>query len=102
MKTSKVVVTNPTHFAVALRFDEVKDNAPVVVARGQDHLAMQIKKIAQEHEVQLFENKPLARALYHGVKLGEEIPPDMYQAVAEVIAFVERLEMGLDVEGEGQ
>ena len=83
-----VVITNPTHFAVALKYEQNKGKAPVVVAKGEDFLAAKIKEIARENNVEIVENKPLARMLYYNVELDEEIPPELYQAVAEVLAFV--------------
>ena len=83
-----VVITNPTHFAVALKYDQNKGKAPVVVAKGEDYLAARIKEAARENNVEIVENKPLARMLYYNVELDEEIPPELYQAVAEVLAFV--------------
>lgn len=86
--TADVVITNPTHFAVALKYDADSGKAPIVVAKGEDFLAKRIKEIAKESNVEIVENKPLARMLYHNVEVGEEIPPELYQAVAEVLAFV--------------
>ena len=83
-----VVITNPTHFAVALKYEQNKGRAPVVVAKGEDYLAAKIKEAARENNVEIVENKPLARMLYYNVELNEEIPPELYQAVAEVLAFV--------------
>ena len=83
-----VVITNPTHYAVAIRYDKTKDEAPRVVAKGVDHLALKIKEIAREHDVMIVENPPLARELYKSVDVGEIIPPKLYKAVAEVLAFV--------------
>lgn len=83
-----VVITNPTHFAVALKYEQNKGKAPVVVAKGEDFLAAKIKEAARENNVEIVENKPLARMLYYNVELNEEIPPELYQAVAEVLAFV--------------
>ena len=83
-----VVITNPTHFAVALKYDAEVSRAPVVLAKGEDFLAQKIKEIAKENNVPLVENKPLARMLYHNVDIGMEIPPELYQAVAEVLAMV--------------
>lgn len=88
---STVVITNPTHFAVALRYESGKTRAPIVVAKGQDHLAQQIKALAKEHGVPVVENPPLARALHSSVSLGREIPLQLYRAVAEVLAFVYKL-----------
>ena len=86
-----VVITNPTHFAVALQYDAQVSTAPVVLAKGEDYLAMKIKEIARENHVEIVENKPLARMLYHNVDIGAEIPPELYQAVAEVLAAVYRI-----------
>lgn len=86
-----VVVTNPTHFAVALEWDEVKMEAPVVTAKGADLIAKRIREIAKEHNVPIMENPPLARTLYAKVELDQSIPPNLYAAVAQVIAFVYKL-----------
>lgn len=83
-----VVITNPTHFAVALKYDLKIAGAPVVVAKGADYVAQKIKDKAREAQVEIVENKPLARALYANVEIGQEIPEELYQAVAEVLAFV--------------
>lgn len=83
-----VVITNPTHFAVALKYDAQKMGAPVVLAKGQDLIARRIREIAQESDIPLVENPPLARALYKQAEIGREIPSDLYEAVAEVLAFV--------------
>jgi len=83
-----VVVTNPTHYAVAIRYDRTKDKAPKVIAKGVDHLAQKIKEIAREHDVMIVENKPLARQLYAEVELEEEIPEKLYKAVIEVLVYV--------------
>lgn len=83
-----VVITNPTHFAVALKYDLSIAKAPVVLAKGEDYLAQKIKEKAREHNIEIYENKPLARALYQSVEVGEEVPEELYQAVAEVLAFV--------------
>ncbi len=87
-----VVVTNPTHFAVALRYDAASMRAPRVVAKGADFLAMQIRHIAASNGVPILERPALARALYHGVEVGREIPQEQYEAVAEALAYVYRLE----------
>ncbi|HML86999.1 MAG TPA: flagellar biosynthesis protein FlhB [Methylomusa anaerophila] len=89
-----VVITNPVHLAIALQYDKTM-TAPVVVAKGQDFLAQRIKDIARENRVVIVENKPLARALYPVVEIGEPIPPELYQAVAEVLAHVYRLKKRL-------
>ncbi len=82
-----VVITNPTHFAVALRYER-GSFAPKVVAKGQDEMAARIREVAREHKVPLVENKPLARSLYATVEIGRDIPPDLFEAVAQVLAFV--------------
>ncbi|PZE22438.1 flagellar biosynthesis protein FlhB [Paenibacillus xerothermodurans] len=86
-----VVITNPTHFAVALRYDAKQMQAPTVVAKGTGFLALKIKQIAKENGIITMENKPLARALYAQVEIGEGIPADMFQAVAEVLAYVYKM-----------
>ena len=83
-----VVVANPTHFAVALKWDEETMAAPQVVAKGADYMAERIKQVAREHGVPVIERRPLARALYDAVEVGREIPPKLYFAVAELLAFV--------------
>jgi len=83
-----VVITNPTHYAVALQYKEMERSAPVVVAKGADLIALKIKEIAREHQIQIVENPPLARELYRSVEVEQEIPEKFYQAVAEVLAFV--------------
>ena len=88
--TADVVIRNPTHYAVALRYDQDKNRAPQVVAKGKDYLALKIVKIAEENHVYLMENPPLARALYAQVELGREIPYELYDAVAEVLTVVYR------------
>ncbi len=89
-----VVITNPTHFAVAIKYDSEKAAAPFVIAKGQDYIALRIKQIAADNKVQIVENKPLARTLYSTVDIGQSIPPDLYQAVAEILAFVYNLKNG--------
>ncbi|MCI8308146.1 MAG: flagellar biosynthesis protein FlhB [Lachnospiraceae bacterium] len=83
-----VVITNPTHLAVALRYNRDIDDAPVVIAKGADFLAEKIKAEARNHSIEIVENKPLARMLYFNVELDSPIPPELYQMVAEVLAFV--------------
>ncbi len=83
-----VVITNPTHFACALKYDKEKGQAPVLIAKGADHVAAKIKEAAKEHEIPIVENKPLARMLYYNVDLDTEIPSELYQMVAEVLAYV--------------
>lgn len=83
-----VVITNPTHYAVALSYDPDKYDAPYIVAKGEDYLAQKIKEVARENHVEIVENKPLARMLYHNVDIGAQVPPELFQAVAEVLAMV--------------
>lgn len=87
-----VVITNPTHFAVAIKYDPQEADAPLVLAKGEDYLAQKIKEKARECNVEIVENKPLARMLYANVEVGEQVPPELYQAVAEVLAFVYNLQ----------
>ena len=87
-----VVITNPTHYAVAVKYDPDVADAPIVLAKGEDHLARRIKEIAKENKIEIVENKPLARMLYANVDVGQAIPPELYQAVAEVLAFVYHLQ----------
>lgn len=87
-----VVITNPTHYAIAIKYDEEKASAPYVVAKGVDKTAMRIKEIAKENNVTTVENRQLARALYSVIDIGESIPEQFYQAVAEILAYVYRLE----------
>lgn len=89
-----VIVTNPTHFAVAIKYEQAMA-APIIVAKGQDFLAQRIKDVAKEHKVTIVENKPLARTLYSTVDVGSSVPPQLYQAVAEVLAYVYRLKKRL-------
>jgi len=86
--TADVVITNPTHYAVALRYDKTKENAPRVIAKGVDSIALKIKEIAREHLIQVVENPPLARELYKSCDVDETIPETLFKAVAEVLAFV--------------
>lgn len=86
-----VVITNPTHYAVAIKYDPDKYDAPYVIAKGENYLAQRIKDIARENDIEIVENKPLARMLYANVDIGELVPPELYQAVAEVLAFVYHL-----------
>ncbi len=86
--TASVVITNPTHYAVALRYESGTMQAPVCVAKGVDAVALRIREMAEEHEVPLVENPPLARSLHASLELGDEIQPDHYKAVAAVISYV--------------
>ena len=85
---ANVIVTNPTHFAVALRYDEKRMRAPIVVAKGADEIAARIRAVATEHNVPIFEAPPLARALHRNVDLGGEIPSNLYVAVAQVLTYI--------------
>jgi len=83
-----VVITNPTHYAVAIRYNQEKEAAPKVIAKGTDFVALRIKEIAMNYNIQIVENPPLARELYKKCNLGDIIPENLYKAVAEVLAFV--------------
>ncbi len=85
-----VVITNPTHLSVAIKYDTEVAPAPIVVAKGEDYLAMKIREIARENKVDIVESKALARSLYQSVDVGQEIPPELYQAVAEILAEIYR------------
>jgi flagellar biosynthetic protein FlhB len=89
--TATAVVVNPTHYAVALRYDHDTMATPMVVAKGKNYLALRIRQRAMEHNIPLVENPPLAQALYKGVDVGREIPAHLYRAVAEVLAYIYRL-----------
>jgi flagellar biosynthetic protein FlhB len=89
--TATAVIVNPTHYAVALRYEHASMATPVVVAKGKNFLALRIRQLAIENQVPLVENPPLAQALYKSVEIGREIPPDLYRAVAEVLAYIHRL-----------
>jgi flagellar biosynthetic protein FlhB len=86
-----VVITNPTHYAVALKYEQGKMAAPICVAKGVDALALRIRAVAEENKVPVIENPPLARALYATVEIDEAVPPEQYKAVAQVIGYVLRL-----------
>jgi flagellar biosynthesis protein FlhB len=85
-----VIITNPTHYAVALKYDESKFDAPYVVAKGVDFMAQKIKYIAKENDVMMVENRPLARTIYGQTDIGDTIPEDLFKAVAEILAYVYR------------
>jgi flagellar biosynthetic protein FlhB len=91
VKSADVIVTNPTHFAVALKYDAGKMHAPKVVAKGADYMALRIRQLAREAGVPIVEKPPLARALYRTTEVGRSIAPEFYQAVAELLAYVYRL-----------
>ena len=88
LPNADVVITNPTHLAVALKYDRDSASAPVVIAKGADYLAERIKSVARENQIEIVENKPVARMLYYNVELEQEIPSELYQAVAEILAYV--------------
>jgi flagellar biosynthetic protein FlhB len=89
--TATAVIVNPTHYAVALRYQRNATGTPLVVAKGKNYLALRIRQVAIENGVPLVENPPLAQALYKSVDVGREIPPALYRAVAEVLAYIYRL-----------
>lgn len=88
LPTADVVITNPTHLAAAIKYDKTTSEAPVLIAKGADYLAQKIKEVAKENHIEIVENKPLARMLYYNVEVGAEIPPELYQMTAEVLAYV--------------
>ncbi len=90
-----VIITNPTHFAVAIQYDANNQMAPIVIAKGADLIAAKIREIAKDHSIEIVENRPLARTLFYTVDIGGEIPPELYQAVAEILAFVYNLKHGV-------
>jgi len=85
-----VIITNPTHLAIALRYNET-DEIPVLVGKGADYIAGKIREVAREQEIPIIENKPLAQVLYKQVEIDEEVPPSLYQAVAEILAVVMKI-----------
>lgn len=91
VKTATAVVVNPTHYAVAIRYQHDLMSAPVIVAKGKNYLALRIRARAAEYQVPLIENPPLAQALYKSVEVGQQIPPHLYRAVAEILAYIYRL-----------
>ena len=86
-----VIVTNPTHYAIAIKYDSDTMRAPKVIAKGADFMAMRIRQIAALHEIPIVERKPLARALFAAVDIGQEVPAEHYAAIAEILAYVYRL-----------
>ena len=86
-----VIIRNPTHFAVALKYDIDRDAAPIVIARGQDSLALRIVRVGEENDVAVIENRELARGIYAETEIGQEIPREYYGAVAEILVYVYRL-----------
>ncbi len=89
--TATAVIVNPTHYAVAIKYQHESMSTPLVVAKGKNYLALRIRQIALEHQVPLVENVPLAQALYKSVEVGQEIPPHLYRAVAEILAYIYRM-----------
>jgi flagellar biosynthetic protein FlhB len=85
------VIVNPTHFAVAIRYDLETMSSPVVVAKGKNWLALQIRQVAVQHQVPIIENPPLARALYSAIDVGRPIPPEFYRAMAEILAYIYKM-----------
>ena len=83
-----VVITNPTHYAVALKYDQDIAPAPFLIENGEDYLALKIKEVAKEYNIEIVENKPLARMLYANVNIDDQVPPELYSAVADVLAYV--------------
>jgi flagellar biosynthetic protein FlhB len=102
VKDADVIVTNPTHYAVALEYKPEKMGAPRVIAKGQDLIAQKIKELGREHDIPTVENVPLARALYRSVEIEQEIPLELYKAVAEVLAYVYKVRRGLQQGGPRQ
>jgi flagellar biosynthetic protein FlhB len=88
LPTADVVITNPTHLAAAIKYDKTTSEAPILIAKGADYLAQKIKEAAKENHIEIVENKPLARMLYYNVEIGAQIPPELYQMTAEVLAYV--------------
>jgi flagellar biosynthetic protein FlhB len=91
VEKSTVVIVNPTHYAIALQYEMGSRAVPTVVAKGKNYLAKVIRERAKTHEIPIIENKPLAQALYQAVDIGDEIPPGLYRAVAEVLAQIYRV-----------
>ena len=87
-----VVITNPTHYAIVLKYDDGEMDAPVIVAKGVDFVAQKIKMIANEHNIVMVENRPLARSLYDEVEIGDRIPEQFFKAIAEILAYVYRIQ----------
>jgi len=89
--TADVIIRNPTHYAIAIKYDIEKDRAPIVLAKGKDNIAMKIVEKAKEHEINIVENVPLARALYASTDINREIPLEFYEPVAEILAWAYRI-----------
>jgi flagellar biosynthetic protein FlhB len=91
VQTADVIITNPTHISIVLKYDSENMVSPMIIGKGQDHLAMKIREIARLHDIPIVENVLLARTLYKTVKVGSPVPRNLYKAVAEVLAFVYKL-----------
>jgi flagellar biosynthesis protein FlhB len=91
LPNADVLITNPTHYAIAIQYDPETMDSPKVIAMGKDHLALKIKEKARELEIMTMENRPLARALYDQVEVGDYVPEELFMAVAEVLAYIYRL-----------
>jgi len=89
-----VVITNPTHYAIALKYDNTKNSAPMVVAKGIDFMALKIREIAMDNDIPIIENPALARAVYTQVDIDREIPEEFYKAMAEIFSYVHELKKG--------
>ena len=89
-----VIITNPTHYAVALQYDPEGSGAPLMLAKGVDLVALQIRNVAQANDVPILEAPPLSRAIYHSVEIGQEIPAGLYLAVAQILAYIFQLKNG--------
>lgn len=92
VETATVIVTNPTHLAIAIRYEQEQDDVPIVVAKGADYIAEKIREKAREYDVPIIENKPVARAMYPSIEVGKPIPYDMYEAIAEIVALVYQMD----------
>jgi flagellar biosynthetic protein FlhB len=96
--TATAVIVNPTHYAVAIKYDAETMPCPIVVAKGKNWLALKIRQIATQHEVPIIENPPLARGLHDAIQVGRAVPPEFYRAMAEILAYVYRI-MGRNIPG---
>ena len=89
--TADVIITNPTHYSIALKYNPDESPAPIVIAKGVDDIALRIREVAKENDITLYEDRPLARALYDAVEIGDMIPTEHFQAVAKIISYVFKL-----------
>lgn len=87
-----VIVTNPTHYSIALKYDQMGDRPPYVVAKGADFMALKIREVAREHEVPVMQSPPLCRAIYHSTEIGEDVPEELFAAIAQILAYIYQLE----------